>query len=410
MLFEFSQGYAIFYLLTFLLYHLLFTFHFNIVDKLVLPYEDVLKDILWLCVNILFILVFFNIAAWKTLVLILFISSIYIIIKNSKDSYFVKLAVSIALLLFFFKFLHLVLSEKTYLYYFYIVGFSYLILKLIHFIFEYHNKLIEKDSLASFLNYLLFFPVFLSGPITTYQDFTSEVKNRIKADEAFKLLIKGVKRIILGLFKLYFLSQYTELFSFFNLDAEYLQSVPFYLLIIFAYISVIHLYLNFSGYCDLAIGISNLFCINIPENFNHPLSARNLQIFWQRWHITLSNWLKMYIFMPLSKKMFGIKALSNRVHVIQPLGIFITFSVMGAWHGLEVNYLVYGLFQGFGLSAVLFFDYFLKANKLHKAYHSVRVFSLIAWFLTANYFALSLLLFNANSQDKLNILIDLASR
>ena len=74
----------------------------------------------------------------------------------------------------------------------------------------------------------------------------------------------------------------------------------------------------------------------------------------------------MYIFMPLSKKMFGIKALSNRVHVIQPLGIFITFSVMGAWHGLEVNYLVYGLFQGFGLSAVLFFDYFLKANKLHK--------------------------------------------
>jgi len=404
MLIGFSQGYAVFYLLIFILFHTLFTFRLLAYERLISYYEEKLKHLLWCCINVVFIIVFFDVNLWKVLALLLFLSLIYATIKKLQNSYFVTLIISVASVLLFFKLLHLVLPEKTYLYYFYIIGVSYLILKLIHFIFESHNKLIDQDSLLSFLNYLLFFPVFSSGPITVYQDFISEIKKKVTVDEAFHYFIKGTKRIILGLFKLYFLSQYTELFSFFNLDAEYLQNAPLYLLILYAYISVFDLYLNFSGYCDLAIGLSNLFCIDIPENFNYPFSARNLHIFWQRWHMTLSNWLKAYIFMPVSKAMFSIKILSNKIYLVQPIAIFITFSAMGAWHGLESNYLIYGLFQGFGLFVVLFFDYILKKRKLYSKYHEIKVISIVSWFLTINYFAISLLLFNANNQSKLDIL------
>jgi len=372
--------------------------------KFILPYEKNIKHVIWCFANTMFIIIFFKVTLWKIAALLILLAFIYIIINIFNENYFYILLITIPTILIFYKFLHLVLPKNIYINYFYIIGLSYLVLKLIHYIFVSHNKMIGSTSLFSFLNYLLFFPVFSSGPITLYQGFVNEIEKDLNINQSFHYFTKGVKRIILGLFKIYFLSQYTSLFSFFNLDSNHLLDAPIYLLIIYAHVSVLDLYLNFSGYCDLATGISNLFLIDIPENFNYPFIARNLHEFWQRWHITLADWLKVYIFMPTSKELFGSNYLSDKIYVVQPIAIFITFFLMGVWHGLELNFLIYGLFQGFGLFVVMFFDFVLKSKKMYQRYHSIKFIRIISWFLTMNYFALSLLLFNATSQNKLNTL------
>ena len=349
-----------------------------------------------------FLYSFFSLSLLKITVLSLFLTLIFYTIRGVKVKG-VHIILGLVGTLFLFKLLHLQISPENYKL-IHIVGFSYMVLKLIHFVIDYRFGVIKDVRLSSYLSYLFFFPVFSSGPITLFSSFNDEITKETSFPDLFESFVSGIKKIIIGLFKVFFLVAYISPFTFFNQSEATIQSAPFYAVMLFMYASVLNLYFNFSGYTDLAIGISKLFGIKVNENFNKPFLARNLQDFWQRWHISLSTWLKTYIFMPLCKNLLGRPFFANNKFLVQPVSIFITFFIMGAWHGLEKNFLIYGFFQGMGLFLVLLWGDFLKKKKLLPRYKKLKAIGIISWFLTFNYFALSLVIFNAIVDDRLNFI------
>jgi D-alanyl-lipoteichoic acid acyltransferase DltB (MBOAT superfamily) len=152
----------------------------------------------------------------------------------------------------------------------------------------------------------------------------------------------------------------------------------------------------------MVIGVSGLLGIQVMENFNVPFSARNLQEFWNRWHISLSTWLRDMMFTPLVKalvRVFGPKSTNNVI----AFSICTVFIVIGVWHGVGLHFALFGLFHGIGLAAVHYYGYFLK-KKLGKQgfieYRDNRYIAAIGRVMTFTYFSLSLFLF-ANTWDNM---------
>ena len=137
-----------------------------------------------------------------------------------------------------------------------------------------------------------------------------------------------------------FATDYTTLISDFS-------PLPAILISLLAYSA--YIYLDFSGYCDIAIGTAYLIGIKTPENFNNPYNSKNLSEFWKRWHITFSTFLKLYIFKPsilLYNKVFNPKYKL----IITILCYLTTFAICGLWHGDKINFVYWGLWHGIGLS------------------------------------------------------------
>src|SRR5512135_293640 len=125
------------------------------------------------------------------------------------------------------------------------------------------------------------------------------------------------------------------------------------------YAYTFYLFFDFAGYSSFAIGVSYLFGIHTPENFNRPFFARSIREFWDRWHISLSIWFRDHIYMRFVMAATKAKRIKNR-HVISVLGFFITMGLMGLWHGTAWHYLLYGLYHGALLAG---YDIFSRWNK-----------------------------------------------
>jgi len=157
----------------------------------------------------------------------------------------------------------------------------------------------------------------------------------------------------------------------------------------------LHLYLSFSGFCDMAIGAAALIGIPVPENFENPLGARNMKEFWNRWHITLSSWMRDLVFSPLSKFLVGKFGLKLADHAIA-LTILVTFLLIGIWHGTGLNYALFGLAQAIGVATVHYYTIFLKqrlGRERFKAYNENRWIRAVAVIITFFYYAVTLFFF-----------------
>jgi alginate O-acetyltransferase complex protein AlgI len=166
-------------------------------------------------------------------------------------------------------------------------------------------------------------------------------------------------RVVFGYFLIIPVSWATESLSgthvkeFYQQAASHTQwtlaAVLFFSLV--ATIKFINLYINFAGYMHVVIGIGRMAGFQLPENFNHPFRSENMLDFWSRWHITLSEWFKFYLFNPLLKAVSGRWGSRERTPYLGVMTFFITFIVMGVWHGTSTIFLVYGLLLGLGVSA-----------------------------------------------------------
>lgn len=169
-----------------------------------------------------------------------------------------------------------------------------------------------------------------------------------------------------------------------------------------AYCYLLYLYLNFSGWCDVAIGTSGLMGIRISENFAQPFQARNVQDWWNRWHITLGTYLRDVVFSPLSKALvmrFGPKSAPHAIAA----SIMTVFLTMGVWHGLTWNYILYGFSQGVAVVAVHYYTQWLKKRLGREGFQRYEANPYIRWtgvVLTVSYAAGTLMLF-ANSMEGL---------
>lgn len=272
------------------------------------------------------------------------------------------------------------------------VGISYLAFRCSRLIVEVRNGSVPKPNLFEYLNFAFFLPTMPVGPINTYENF-----RRAFSGKPLNMPTRAALRVIVGMVKYDFLGSLCNQLSYSGLllDDHWHHWIDLPVAMIFYYL---YLYCNFSGFCDMAIGAAGLIGIYVPENFDNPFLARNMREFWNRWHITLSQYMRDMVFSPLSKYLVRWLGPARVNHAVA-LTVAIVFLLVGIWHGAGWNYVAFGLAQSLGVVTVHYFTIFLK-NRLgrdgFKAYNENRWIRALAVIITFCYFATSLIFF-ANS-------------
>jgi alginate O-acetyltransferase complex protein AlgI len=233
------------------------------------------------------------------------------------------------------------------------VGISYIFFRILHLVIDAHQgALPDRIGIVPYVNYTLNFATLVSGPIQRYQDFSRMQVKPVTLDEI--AIGAAFERIIIGFFKVLIVSvAMFELHKSVIATIDKSQSLAARAWIGALIISIypIFLYFNFSGYTDAVIGAGRLFGIQLPENFDRPFSSENFISFWGRWHITLSNWLKTYVYAPLlmlSMRRFDSPRVDPFLGVF---AFFVTFFLVGVWHGQTSEFVFFGFLQGLGVAA-----------------------------------------------------------
>jgi D-alanyl-lipoteichoic acid acyltransferase DltB (MBOAT superfamily) len=270
------------------------------------------------------------------------------------------------------------------------IGMSYLAFRCSRLVLEVQNGSVKKPGLWQYLNFAFFLPTMPVGPINTYANFRrgfEAVPWEVPAGRAaLRILVGWVKYQFLGAL----LKQLT--YSGFLENGHLHHWIHLPIAMVFFYL---YLYCNFSGFCDMAIGAAGLIGIPVPENFDNPLAARNMKEFWNRWHITLSVWMRDIVFSPLSKFLVRVMGMKLADHAIA-LAIVVTFLLVGIWHGVGWNFVAFGAAQALGVVTVHYYTIFLKrrlGRDGFKAYNANSWIHAVAVPLTFCYFAISLIFF-----------------
>jgi alginate O-acetyltransferase complex protein AlgI len=219
------------------------------------------------------------------------------------------------------------------------LGISFFTFEFIHFAVDTYKGKIEHAPLASYAAFILFFPSMVAGPIKRFQDFEPKLKSA-RFDP--NLAARGITRILTGLVKKHLLADTFALWAA-NLNGPQLyEARP---LVIAAWILSygMQIYFDFSGYSDIAVGLAHLFAFRLPQNFNSPYKALDPIDFWRRWHISLSSWIRDYIYIPLGG--------SRRGETRTAFNLIVAFTISGIWHGAAYNFAAWGLWHGLLLVA-----------------------------------------------------------
>ncbi len=227
------------------------------------------------------------------------------------------------------------------------LGFSYVAFRLIHTLRDRQTGLLPDVSLREYLTYVIFFPAYTAGPIDRAERFAEDYRELIGQNRWNSARItEGGARIATGLFKKFVIADSIALIALNASSADQAQSAGALWLLLYAY--AFRLFFDFSGYSDIAIGISILFGIKLPENFDRPYLKNNIMAFWQSWHMTLSNWVRFYVFSPLSRSLLRRKPKPPN-EIIMLICHLSTMAVIGLWHGVSWPFLIWGLWHGLGL-------------------------------------------------------------
>lgn len=229
------------------------------------------------------------------------------------------------------------------------IGMSYMFFRSVD-LLAFSANSTQGVSLLAATNYLLFFPAFVSGPINRYRFFQAEAVKPpapLSLDDVRDILF----RFSVGVVKVLFVANIFFKYSAIN-PATPLTQLSFSQFVLSLICYFFYIYFNFSGYTDCAISCARAIGFTLPENFNYPLYARNIQNFWERWHISLSQWLRDYVFFNLMYKLKKNKII-NDTFVATCVSIVFTFFIMGAWHGDSIGWISYGLALSLGLLVTL---------------------------------------------------------
>ena len=234
------------------------------------------------------------------------------------------------------------------------IGLSYLLFRIIHWLVESYRGTLRSRHFLTYLNYLFFFPTFTAGPIDTLNNFhywMSHIHVRLQA----RRMLAGVGRIFYGAVKTLLI---VPLIKPYAVDYQMLVPSlgPWGAVVSAALLYSLYIYIDFSGYCDIAIGMGGMLGVRVPENFNQPYLSANISEFWKRWHITFSTFLKIYVFKPVISLLNRTPLQKHRM-VVSITAYMVTFFVCGLWHGSTLNFALWGLWHGSGLSVYKLFTY-----------------------------------------------------
>ena len=256
------------------------------------------------------------------------------------------------------------------------IGISYMSFKTIQIMLEISDGLIkEKISVKDYLQFLLFFPTVSSGPIDRSRRFLKEINEVMPRKDYLELAGDGIYRIVLGLLYKVVLSTYVyQILLALSNTGTVVYSIKY------MYLYTLYLFFDFAGYSLMAVGSSNVLGIQTPMNFNKPFLSIDIKDFWTRWHITLSTWLRDFVFSRVLMQVIRKKWFKNRLHNAA-YAYMVNMLVMGFWHGISVSYIAYGFYHGVLMSG---FEIYQKKSTFYKKHKNKTWYKLISWFVTMN--------------------------
>ena len=266
------------------------------------------------------------------------------------------------------------------------IGISYMSFKTIQIMLEISDGLIkEKISVKDYLQFLLFFPTVSAGPIDRSRRFLKEINEVMPRKEYLELAGDGVYRIVLGLLYKVVLSTYVyQMLLALSNTGTVVYSIKY------MYLYTLYLFFDFAGYSLMAVGSSNILGIQTPMNFNKPFLSVDIKDFWTRWHITLSTWLRDFVFSRVLMQVIRKKWFKNRLHNAT-YAYMVNMLVMGFWHGLSVSYIVYGFYHGVLMAG---FEVYQKKSNFYKKNKNKNWYKLLSWFVTMNLVMIGFFIFS----------------
>ncbi|MDR6744774.1 D-alanyl-lipoteichoic acid biosynthesis protein DltB [Staphylococcus epidermidis] len=238
------------------------------------------------------------------------------------------------------------------------LGISYVTFKSVQLIMEIRDGSIKEIKVGKLIQFISFFPTISSGPIDRYKRYVKDDKKVPSGAEYREFVIKAIHMIMLGFLYKYIIAYLIQTYAVNPLQLN-LHGFTHMWLYMYAY--SLYLFFDFAGYSLFAIAVSYLYGIKTPPNFKQPFKAKNIKDFWNRWHMTLSFWFRDCIYMRSLFYMSRKKLLKSQF-AMSNVAFFLNFFIMGVWHGLEVYYIVYGLYH-----AALFigYGYYERWRKKH---------------------------------------------
>lgn len=266
------------------------------------------------------------------------------------------------------------------------IGISYMSFKTIQIMLEISDGLIkEKISVKDYLQFLLFFPTVSSGPIDRSRRFLKEINEVMPRKDYLELAGDGIYRIVLGLLYKVVLSTYVyQILLALSNTGTVVYSIKY------MYLYTLYLFFDFAGYSLMAVGSSNVLGIQTPMNFNKPFLSIDIKDFWTRWHITLSTWLRDFVFSRVLMQVIRKKWFKNRLHNAA-YAYMVNMLVMGFWHGISVSYIAYGFYHGILMSG---FEIYQKKSTFYKKHKNKTWYKLISWFMTMNLVMIGFFIFS----------------
>lgn len=276
------------------------------------------------------------------------------------------------------------------------IGISYFTFKMIHYIVDTAKGTIPRHKLGDFLSYIFFYPILVSGPIERFQPFFKQLNSNFNFQ--LEYLNEGLPRILVGLFKKFVLADTLALTAVLLQQPD--LSAGQYWLASFAY--TFQLFFDFSGYTDMAIGISRLFGLKIIENFDQPYLAADISTFWKKWHMSLTGWFRDYLFIPLGGSRGSLGFIIRNT--------FIVMAITGLWHGAGWHFVVWGLYHAGGLTILrLYRKYLLPGLKAKSVFFTSWPSQVVGTILTFNFVNIGWILFACNFQQSIYVIKHLFS-
>ncbi|MHB1653824.1 MAG: D-alanyl-lipoteichoic acid biosynthesis protein DltB [Desulfitobacteriaceae bacterium] len=279
-------------------------------------------------------------------------------------------------------FLHLTLGQKPLGF----LGISYLSFRTIGTMIEVSDSLIKELGFLDFVTFVLFFPTLASGPLDRYRRFINDLYRPLPPQEYRSLAAEGLDYFFRGLLYKFIIAYLVQNFWLQPLTSKHGLAVT----IQYMYAYSLYLFFDFAGYSAFALAVSYFLGIRTPENFNKPFLARNIKDFWNRWHISLSSWFRDFIYMRFMLAATKRKWLRSR-YTASNLGYLLLFGLMGFWHGLQTQYIVYGFYQA-GL--MVGFDFLDRQNKKHHFWGNGLIWDGLAILLTLHFVLFGFLIFS----------------
>lgn len=274
------------------------------------------------------------------------------------------------------------------------IGISYVTFKAVQVIIEIRDGLITKMAFSDFLYFISFFPVLTSGPIDRSRRFMEDANKRYSKSEYADLLSRGILLLLIGaVYQMVIATVCSQFFDFhtFRESKTLLFNIAAAGKDAWAY--GFFLFFNFAGYSMMAMGASYCFGIKTPRNFRAPFASLDIKDFWNRWNMTLSFWLRDFVFMRFVRSVSKHKLVKDRL-TSACFGYLIDMTLMGAWHGLTIDFLLYGVYHG-ALLAIT--DVFQKKSSFYKRYKNEIWFKAVSWMITINLIMLGFSLFSGQA-------------